>query len=224
LAAALAYYTAVSMAPLLVLSVTLFKYLHLNGQQIVENQVGVLMGPKAQEAASMMIASAKQQSGVTATILSLIILLFGASGVFAELQDSLNTIWEVQPDPKAGIWDTIKKRFFSLAMVFGVIFLLIVSLILSTVLTAIAAHFAGNGVIVGFFLDVVLSLIVYSGVFALMFEYLPDVRLRFRYVWGGAILTAVLFTIGKYLLTLYLTKGSTASAYGAAGSLAALLI
>src|SRR5437762_10850004 len=109
-------------------------------------------------------------------------------------------------------------------MVFGAIFLLIASLILSTVLTALASHVAGNGAVVGFILDVVFSLVVYTGVFALMFEYLPDVRLRFRYVWAGAIVTAVLFTIGKYLLTLYLSKGSTASAYGAAGSLAALLI
>jgi len=224
LAAALAYYTAVSMAPLLVLSVTMLKFVHLNGQQIVEGQLGKLMGKAGQDAAHTMITAAKQQPGVVATIVSLIILLFGASGVFAELQDSLNTIWEIQPDPKAGILETIKKRFFSLAMVFGVFFLLIVSLILSTVLSALAKHFSGGGAVVGFILDVVFSLVVYTGIFALMFEYIPDVRLRFRDMWPGAILTAVLFTIGKYLLAWYLTVGTTTSAYGAAGSLAALLI
>jgi membrane protein len=224
LAASLAYYTAVSIAPLLVLSVTLLKLFRLNGRDIVESQLGSLMGKVGKDAAATMIDAAKQQPGTFATIVSLVVLLFGASGVFAELQDSLNTIWEVQPDPKAGIWDTIKKRFFSLAMVFGVIFLLLVSLIISTVLGVIAGHIAGNAAVIGLIVDVIFSLTVYAGVFGLMFMYLPDVKLRFRDVWPGAVLTAVLFTIGKYLLTLYLSKGSTASAYGAAGSLAALLI
>jgi membrane protein len=224
LAAALAYYTAISIAPLLVLSVTLLKLFHLNGREIVQGQLGSLIGPVGQQAAATMIDAAKQQSGTFATIVSFIILLFGASGVFAELQDSLNTIWEVQPDPKAGIWDTIKKRFFSLAMVFGVIFLLRVSLVISTVLSAAASHITGNAAVIGFLVDIIFSLTVYALVFGLMFMYLPDVTLRLRDTWPGALLTAMLFTVGKYLLTLYLSKGSTASAYGAAGSLAALLI
>src|SRR3954470_19404438 len=95
LAAALAYYTAISLAPLLVLSVTLLKFLNLNGKQVVESQMGMLIGQTGQQAAAMMIDAAKQQSGVVATIISFAVLLFGASGVFAELQDSMNTIWEV---------------------------------------------------------------------------------------------------------------------------------
>ena len=224
LAAALAYYTAISIAPLLVLAVVILGAMNLDGREVVQSQMGTIMGPTGQEAAATMIDSAKQSSGLWATIISLAILLFGASGVFAELQDSLNVIWEVQPDPQAGIWDTIKKRFFSLAMVFGVIFLLLVSLIVSTVLGALVTRFAGEGKVVGFVLDITLSLIVYIGAFALIFKYLPDVKIRFKDVMLGAVVTAVAFTIGKYLLTLYLTKGSTASAYGAAGSLAALLI
>jgi membrane protein len=224
LAAALAYYTAISLAPLLVLTVTLLKFLHLNGQQVVEQQMGLVMGKTGQDAAHMMIAAAKEQSGWFATITSFVILLFGASGVFGELQDSLNTIWEVQPRPGVGWIETIKKRFFSLAMVFGVAFLMLVSLIVSTVLSTIVTRFAGEGAVAGLVLDVFLSLLVYSAVFSLIFRYLPDVDIRWRDVWQGALLTAVFFTIGKYLLTLYLSKGSTASAYGAAGSLAALLI
>ena len=224
LAASLAYYTAISIAPLLVLSVTVLSQLNLNGKEVVEGQLGALMGPVGEAAATQMIDSAKQQSGVLATVISLIVLLFGASGVFAELQDSMNTVWEVQPKPGLSWLDLIKARFFSLTMVFGVIFVLLVSLIISTILGALVTRFAGNGHLVGLVLDIVLSLIVYSGVFALLFRYLPDVKIGFRDVWLGAILTAVLFTIGKYLLTIYLTKGSTASTYGAAGSLAALLI
>ena len=224
LAASLAYYTAISMAPLLVLSVTLLKFVGLNGQEIVKNQIGALIGRVGYDAADTMIKAAKQQSGTLATIIGLVVLLFGASGVFAELQDSMNTVWEVKPRPDMTWWETIQKRFFSLAMVFGVVFLLLVSMIISTILSTLAAHFAGNGKVMGLILDVIFSLIVYTGVFALLFRYLPDVKIRFRDVWLGSIVTAVLFTIGKYLLTLYLAKGSTASAYGAAGSLAALLI
>ena len=224
LAASLAYYTAISLAPLLVLSVNLLKFLHLNGKQVVEQQMGLVMGKTGQDAAAMMIDAAKQQSGWFATIISFVVLLFGASGVFGELQDSLNTIWEVQPRPGTSWWDTIKKRFVPLTMVFGVAFLMLVSLIVSTVLGAIVTHFAGQGAVVGLVLDVFLSLLVYSAIFSLIFRFLPDLDIRYRDVWSGALMTAVLFTIGKYLLTLYLTKGSTASAYGAAGSLAALLI
>ena len=132
LAASLAYYTAISLAPLLVLSVTLLKFLHLNGKQVVEQQMGLVMGKTGQDAAAMMIDAAKQQSGWFATITSFVILLFGASGVFGELQDSLNTIWEVQPRPDTGWWETIKKRFVPMTMVFGVAFLMLVSLIIST--------------------------------------------------------------------------------------------
>jgi membrane protein len=224
LAAALAYFTAISLAPLLVLAVTLLGWLNYDGRSAVENQMGVLMGQTGKDAATMMIDAAKQQSGILATIVSLLVLIFGASGVFAELQDSMNTIWEVQPNPNLSWWDLIKARFFSLAMVFGVIFLLLVSLIITTIIGGLVKSVAGEGRIVGLVLDIVLSLIIYCVIFMLLFKYLPDVKIKFRDVWIGAAVTAVLFTIGKYILTLYLTMGSTASAYGAAGSLAALLI
>ena len=155
LAAALAYYTAVSIAPLLVLAVTILGWLDFDGRRAVEEQMGMFMGSTGQEAARTMIDAAKQSSGFWPTLISLAILLFGASGVFAELQDSLNTIWEVQPDPRAGIWDTIKKRFLSMAMVFGVIFILLVSLLISTALGAMVTRFAAKGGIVGLVVDTV---------------------------------------------------------------------
>lgn len=224
LAASLAYYTVISLAPLLVLSVTILKFLHLDGRRVVEDQMAVVMGETGRAAAAMMIEAAREQSGFWPTVISFAILIFAASGVFAELQDSMNVIWEVQPRPDAGWIETIKKRFLSMTMVFGVAFLMVVSLILSTLLGAVATRIAGEGVVVGYALDILLSLFVYTVVFTLILCYLPDVTVRFRDGWIGAVVTAVLFTIGKYLLTLYLTKGSTASAYGAAGSLAALLI
>src|SRR5215212_3547798 len=113
LAAALAYYTAMSLAPMLVLAVTFLGWLKLDGRQVVESQMGQLMGSVGKDAAATMIDAAKQSSGVFATIVSIILLIFGASGVFGELQDSMNTIWEVKPRPDMGWMDTVKKRFFS---------------------------------------------------------------------------------------------------------------
>lgn len=225
LAAALAYYTAISLAPLLVLSVILLQFVTDNAQTKIEGQMGMLMGPTGQDIATQMIENAQTTGGgILASIFSLLVLLWGASNVFAELQDSMNTIWEVKPKPDAGWGIVFKKRFLSLAMVFGVAFLLLVSLLLSTVLGAIVTRIAGEGKVVGYALDIVLTVGVTTVLFGAIFRLLPDVKVTWSDVWVGAALTAVLFTIGKYLLTIYLNKGSTASAYGAAGSLAAVLI
>lgn len=225
LAAALAYYTAISLAPLLVLSVILLRFVTDNAQAVIERQMGMLMGPTGQSMAKEMIEHAQTSGGgVLASIVSFLVLLWGASYVFAELQDSMNTIWEVKTKQDVGWGVVIKKRFLSLAMVFGVAFLLLVSLVVSTVLSAVVTRIAGEGRVVGFLLDAVLTIGVATLLFAAIFRFLPDAKIAWKDVWVGAALTAVLFTVGKYLLTIYLTKGSTASAYGAAGSLAAVLI
>jgi membrane protein len=227
LAAALAYYTAFSLAPLLVLTVVILGAVgkKQDAKQQVVNQMQTLVGGKAASATSEIMQNASEQgSSKLATVISIIVLIFGASGVFGELQDSMNTIWEVKPKPNAGWWDFIKARFFSIAMVFGVAFLLIVSLVVSTVLGAITKKISGDIAFVGHALDIVVSLAVLSGLFMLIFKYLPDAKVPTQSVWPAGIVTAVLFTIGKYLLGIYIAKGSTASAFGAAGSLAALLI
>ena len=224
LAAALAYYTALSLAPMIVLGVMALGALHMDGQNVIVDQMTMLMGKSGGEMAQTMVESAKTSSGWLAGTISILVLLWGASNVFAELQDSMNTIWEVQPKPDLGIWGTIKKRFLSMAMVLGIGFLLLTSLLVSTVLSGMAHKIAGEGKVVGFLLDVVLTLLVTTAFFSAIFKLLPDVKITWKDVLPGAILTAVLFTLGKYLLTWYLTKGSTASAYGAAGSLAAVLI
>ena len=161
-----------------------------------------------------------------ASIISIIVLLIGASGVFAQLQDALNTVWNVKAKPKGGIWLFIRKRLLSFGMVLVIGFLLLVSLIVSAVLAGISKleisplpgftplwQFLNFGVSFGFI----------SLLFALIYKYLPDAKIRWKDVWVGAIITALLFSLGKYLIGLYLGRGSFGSAYGAAGSLIVFL-
>ena len=231
LAGALAYYTMLSIAPLLIICLKLVGVVF--GEEAARGQVQAYVsqnvGTKAAESVQQMIASAGQDgAGVMATVISLVILLFSASGVFGELQDSLNTIWEVKPKPGRAIVTIIKDRFFSFTLVLGVAFLLLVSLVISTVLAGLSERLGGgeNGALTWFWEGVhfVVSLGVITALFALIYKYVPDVKVSWRDVWAGAIFAAILFTIGKFLLGWYLGRGSTTSLYGAAGSLVALVI
>jgi membrane protein len=228
LAAALAFYTMLSIAPLLIISIKIVGKVTNNSgsaKTTITNYLSANAGEKAAKAASDMIeAAGKETPGSTfATILSIFILIMSASGVFGELQDSLNTIFEVKPKPDRGILGIIKDRFFSMTLVLGTAFLLLVSLVASTVLTGMTKRIGGEGIVFEV-LNFVLSLAVASLLFSLMFKYLPDVKLHWRNVFIGGTLTAVLFTIGKFGLGWYLGRGSTTSIYGAAGSLVAMLL
>jgi membrane protein len=230
LGAALAFYTALSIAPLLVISLGIVGFLF--GEEAargeIQSQLQSLVGPEGAKAVQQMIENAsKPTEGILATVLSFVVLLFGASGVFGQLQASLSTIWEVQPKPGRGIRGFIRDRFLSMTMVFGIAFLLLVSLILSAVLTSLgtifnrmpeslmwlseAAHFG-------------VSFIVITLLFAMMYKYLPDVKIAWRDVWLGAIITSLLFTIGKFAIGLYLGHSTMASSYGVAGSFVVLLV
>src|SRR5437764_5466090 len=173
-----------------------------------------------------MIAMPKQRSLIT-TILGIIGLLLGASGVFGQLQDALNTIWKVNAKPGGGIWKLIRDRFLSLTMVLGIGFLLLISMVLTTALTAVTGAM-GNRLPISEGLMHVLNFVVSFGVitllFAMIFKVLPDVKVKWRDVWVGALGTALLFTIGKYLLSWYLGRESTTSSYGAAGSIVLILL
>jgi membrane protein len=229
LGAALAYYSVFSLAPLLLIAIgvagLLFgeKYAH---QQVSEQLSGLLGAGAAQTLESMMAARDKDSS-LVATIVGMGILIFGASGVFGQLQDALNTIWEVKPKSRGGIWGFIRTRFLSMAMVLGTGFLLLVSLILTTVVSAAAGYMERITSVPESVLHVV-NLILAFGVvtllFAMIFKFLPDVNVKWRDVVIGAIGTALLFTGGKYLLGLYLGRETVASAYGAAGSFVVLLL
>lgn len=224
LAASLAFYTMLSLAPLLVLAIKIVG--RLFGQDFARDQVKAYanqwMGPKAASAVSGML-SYNLGHGLLATSISAVVLIVSASAVFGELQDSLNTIWEVKPKPGRGLWGIIQDRFLSFVLVLGSCFLLLVSLIVSTILAAVTGHGHHQGITWETF-NFVVSIAVITILFALIFKYLPDVKVRWRDVWVGAIATAVLFTIGKFLLGWYLGRAASTSIYGTAGSVMAVLL
>lgn len=230
LAAALAYYTLLSLAPLVVLALAIAGLVvdQEATRDQLSNELGAVVGSSGADAVRAIVDSAKTPSaGIVSSVLGMIVLLFGASGVFGELQGALNTIWEVAPKPGRGIWGTVRDRLFSFAMVMGVAFLLLVSLVLSTALAAVGRFLESSlpgGEAVWQVLNFLLSFAVVSALFAVTFKVVPDVEMKWRDVWIGALVTAFLFSVGKFLIGLYLGKSSVASSYGAAGSLVLLVI
>jgi membrane protein len=230
LAAALAYYALLSLAPLVVLAIAIagFAIDEQSARGAIAHELGGVVGSEGAQAVETIVRSAQAPAaGVLSTIAGIVVLLFGASGVFTELQSALDTIWEVVPKPGRGIKGIIKDRLFSFAMVMGVAFLLLVSLILSAGLAAMG-HFLGHllpgGEGVWQVINFLISLAVVGALFAVMFKTVPDAKVAWRDAWVGGLVTAVLFSIGKFLIALYLGKSSVSSAYGAAGSLVLLVI
>lgn len=230
LAAALAYYTLFSIAPLLVIviAITGLVFGHEAVQGQVQNQIQGLVGRESAGAIQSMIQGASRpRTSIIATIIGVVTLLFGAAGLFGQLQDALNTIWEVQPKPGRGALAVIKDRFMSFTMILGVAFMLLVSLVVSAALAAMGQFFGGLMPGMEFMWQVV-NFVVSFGVitllFAMIFKVLPDVKVAWSDVWIGAAATALLFTIGKFLIGLYLGKSAIGSTYGAAGSLIIILI
>ena len=231
LAAALGYYTIFALPPILLIVVGVAGY--FLGQEAVREevigQVSGLIGNGAGDAIRAMIANAGSDpnGGILATIVGVVTLVIGATGVFSQLQDALNTIWEVTPKPNLGIWATIRTRFLSFTMILGIAFLLLVSLVLSAGLSAVSKYLEGlfpQSIALVQILSAVLSFAVITLLFAMMFTVLPDVKIAWSDVWLGAAVTALLFTVGKFLLGLYLGRSGAASAYGAAGSLVLILL
>jgi membrane protein len=231
LAASLAYYTALSLAPLILLIVGLLGVV-LGREQVasqLEAQLEGLMGPAGRELVTSILTTTNPQGGTLATVVGIITLVIGATAVFGELQTTMNLIWEVQPAPTRGAWAGIlawlKERFFSLAIVFALAFLLLVSLVVSAALAGAAAFFWGpEQTLLSRLLELGVSLVVLTLGFALLFKYVPDAEVRWRDVWLGGVVTAVLFTVGKTAIGYYLGQASVGSAYGAAGSMVVLLV
>ncbi len=230
LGAAIAFYTILSMAPLviLVIAIVALIYGHSTAQAHLLSQVDSMIGKEGSDAVNAMIQHGqKPASGVISSVLGIVTLLFGASGVFGELRAALNTMWDVKPDTKGGIWATIKDRFFSFGMVLAVGFLLLVSLLVSTVLAALGKFLSGvlplPALALGA-LNVAVSLVGIAVLFALIFRYVPAAKVAWKNAWIGAAVTAALFTLGKSLIGLYLGKAAVGSAYGAAGSLVVVVV
>ncbi len=230
LGAALAFYTILSISPLVILVVAIISLIfdRASAQAHLLSQVQSLVGPDGRNAVATMLASGqKASSGIFATIIGLATLAFGASGVFGELRSALNTIWEVKPGVNSGIWGMVRERFFSLGMVIGVGFVLLVSLLASAALDAITKFFSGllpiPAVVLGA-INFLVSLVGIAILFGFILKYVPETKVDWDDVRVGATATALLFTIGKTLLGLYLGKASPGSAYGAAGSLVVMVI
>ncbi|HEX7602739.1 MAG TPA: YihY/virulence factor BrkB family protein [Polyangiaceae bacterium] len=230
LAASLALYTLLSLAPVVVISVSVaglvFGEEAARGE--IASQLQGFMGPQASAGVQSVLAQASTpRSGIVGTIVGVLVLLVGASGVFSELQETLNLVWNVKAKPGRGVRGFFRDRFFSVAMVFGVTFLLLVSLVLSTALSAVGtflgSHLPG-GETFWQIANFVLSFVIVAFLFGLIFKVVPDAKIRFRDVWHGALVTALLFTLGKLGIGLYLGKAAPGSAFGAAGSLIALIV
>jgi membrane protein len=230
LAASLAFYTILSLAPLLILAVTVagmfFGEAAARGE--ITQQLQNVMGPDAGSAIESILAHTKEpHANLIGTLVALVVLFFGASGVFTELQQSLNQIWQVKPKPDAGIKGIIRARAFSFAMVLAVAFLLLVSFLLSAAIN-IVGHVVDSGLPGGVALwagvNAVLSFAIITLLFALIYKVVPDAKIRWRDVWYGAAFTALLFVIGKALISLYLGQAGVGSPYGAAGSLVVLVV
>jgi membrane protein len=230
LGASLAYYTLFALAPILIVAITIAGLVF--GADAVQRQVtgeiSGLVGDEGGRAVQAMLRGAQQRGGDgIATAVGLVTFFLGSTGAFLELQTALNAIWRVKPRPDAGIKDMLFQRLISFGLVIGVGFLLLVSLLVSAALAALN-HYLGSLVpeiaVVWQGVNTLVSLGVVTALFAMIYQFLPDVDLRLRDVLVGALVTAGLFNIGKYLIGLYLGTSGVATAYGAAGSVVVLLV
>jgi membrane protein len=223
--AALAYYTIFSLAPVLIIAIAIaglfFGAQAAQGE--IAGQIEGLIGPDGARTIQALIQSAHRPAhSVIASIIGVLALLLGASGVFSEMQDALNTIWRVNGECKSAVWQFCKARLLSFGMVLGIGFLLLVSLLLSAVLAALAKYVGGFLPIPALLLnagDLLFSLCFITALFAMIFKLLPRAEIAWSDVWVGAALTSLLFTAGKFVIGFYIGKSVSASAYGAAGSL-----
>ncbi len=232
LGAALAYYTVFSLAPLILVLLAVIGFIFRDNPAgawgKITQQMSYFLDKSAVDVVQNIAQKAAQPSkGLLATIIGIALALFGASGVFGQLQDALNTIWGVKAKPGAGIWGFLRTRFLSFAMVGGVCFLLLVSLTLESVLKGFSHYIQSalpGGAVLALLVYWIFDLAVVIVLFAIIFKFLPDAKIQWRDVWVGAALTAIFFATGKWALGLYLGSGSAASAYGAASSLITLLL
>jgi len=230
--AIIAYYSIFSLPGLLVLIITVAGYLW--GADAVSarvfQQVSATMGADTAEQIRVMIekASATKDS-LIASIIGVVTIIVGATGVLAQFQKTLNIIWEVKTDPKkSGIWSVVKVRLFSFGLILSVAFILMISFVISSTLAALGdwmhSHFPDALLVLFQALNFIITLSILSFIFALMFKFFPDAQIKWRHVWIGAVVTALLFEIGEFALGLYFGKAEPGEGYGAAASIILILL
>jgi membrane protein len=232
LAASLSLYSLLSLAPLVILSIAIASvaFGRTAAQHTLINEMRGVMGPDGARTIEAVIQHGygkTTRASSTASVVGVLILLFGASSVFGELQSGLNKVWEARTPTNAGLWGLVKVRLVSFALVLSFGFLLLVSLLFSAALAAVGHYLSDHLSLPHAVLAAIDALVSFGGIFlliGLIVRYVPDVRLRWRDVWQGALATALLFTVGKALLGLYLGKAAVGSAYGAAGSLVVVIV
>ncbi len=230
--AVIAYYAIFSLPGLLVLIVTLAGYVF--GRETVSNhmaeQISATMGADtAVQIKDMIVKATQGGTSFWGTIIGVVTILAGATGVFAQFQKSLNVIWEVKAsEQKSGIWSLLRVRLFSFGLIVSIAFILVVSLVISTMLSAFASwlssHFSTSFSVILQIVNFLISLVILSLLFASMFKYFPDAKIKWRDVRIGSFVTALLFELGKFALGLYFGKANPASGYGAAGSVILILL
>lgn len=227
----IAYYTIFSLPGLMVIIINIAGYFYDKGEitSRLTQQIQNMIGGDTASAVESIVGKASEAKGSTlATILGIATLLFGATGVFYQMQQILNKMWGVKPKPKQVIFKIIRDRVFSFGLILAVGFLLLVSLALSAGLSAfsswVATHLSDSLNILFKLADVSLSLAIITVLFAAIYKFLPDAEIRWKEVWPGAILTAVLFTVAKFALGLYFGQSNPGSTYGAAGSIILIML
>jgi membrane protein len=230
LGASLSFYTAFALSPVLIIVIAVAGLVF--GEQQVQHalmeEIGSLVGPASAEAIQSMLASARPPGhGLLATAISIVTVLVLATGVFVEMQDGLNTIWKSPTQKGSGLWRLLKDRVLSFLMIVGMSFLLLVSLVVDALLGAVGgylAHFLPASAMIMHLLNFVISVVVVTILFGMIFRLLPSAVIAWKDVWIGAAVTTGLFTIGKFVIGVYLSKAGLTSAYGAASSLMVILL
>jgi membrane protein len=230
--AVIAYYSIFSLPGLLVVIVTCAGY--FLGREAVNNHLtaqitGTLGAQTADQIHNIIVKASEAKNSLWAAIIGVVTIIVGATGVFAEFQKSLNTIWQVKTDKsKSGLWHIIRVRLFSFGLIISIAFILIVSLVISAMLSALghwlSRHFSDSFFITLQVVNSVASLIILAGLFALMFKFFPDAKIKWRHVWVGSLVTAFLFDIGKFALGFYFGKANPGMGYGAAGSVILIML
>ena len=229
--AALSYYSVFSLAPLLLIVISIAGLVF--GQDAVRgevfDQLQGLLGTDASRAIEGLLVSVSEPAeGMASTAIGLVLLLIGATSVFGELQDALDRIWRAPArDRSGGLWALVRARLLSFGMILGIAFLLMVSLVFSAVLAALGKWWSGafgEWALLAQFFDLVVGFVMTTGVFAMIYKVMPRVSVRWRDVWLGAIVTSLLFTGGRFLIGMYIGRSDLASAFGAAGSLIVVFV